>query len=50
MHLGTILITLGLSLLLATYISRPFQSENDDFDQTIADQTAEIPDAVDEQG
>jgi len=47
MHIGTIIITLGLSLLLATYISQPLQSD-DGFEETIADQTAERPDADDE--
>lgn len=46
MHIGTILVTLGLSLFLATYISQPFQSDSsDDLEKVDDNQTAENPDA-----
>lgn len=44
MNLGTILVTLGLSLFLATYISRPFQSDGEDNEESDESQTAESSD------
>ena len=42
MHIGTILVVLGLSLFLVAYISQPFQSDGDDLEAVIESRVAEI--------
>jgi uncharacterized OB-fold protein len=42
MHIGTILVTLALSLFLAAYISQPFQSDTKDSEAVIESRVAEI--------
>lgn len=42
MHIGTILVVLGLSLFLVAYISLPFQSEGEDLEKVIESRVAEI--------
>ena len=42
MHIGTILVVLGLSLFLVAYISQPFQSDGGDLESVIESRVAEI--------
>jgi len=42
MHIGTILVVLGLSLFLVAYISQPFQSDGGDLDAVIESRVAEL--------
>lgn len=42
MHIGTILVVLGLSLFLVAYISQPFQSDGSDLEKVIETRVAEI--------
>ena len=42
MHIGTILVVLGLSLFLVAYISQPFQSDGEDLESVIESRVAEI--------
>ena len=42
MHIGTILVVLGLSLFLVAYISLPFQSEGEDLEKVIESRVTEI--------
>lgn len=42
MHIGTILVALGLSLFLVAFISQPFQSDGKDLETVIEGRVAEI--------
>ncbi len=41
-QIGTILVTLALSMALAAYILRPFQAETDDIETAIEERVAEL--------
>ena len=42
MHIGTIMVALGLSLFLVAYIFQPFQSDGKDLETVIESRVAEI--------
>lgn len=42
MHIGTILVVLGLSLFLVAYISQPFQADGQDLEAVIERKVNEI--------
>jgi len=42
MHIGTILVVLGLSLFLAAYIAQPFQADDEELEAVIESCVAEI--------
>lgn len=46
MQIGTILITLALSMALAAYILRPFQTETDDIETAIEERVAGLRQAA----
>lgn len=42
MHIGTILVVLGLSLFLAAYIAQPFQADDEELEAVIEQRVAEF--------